>query len=110
MQVFINLKIIIFWKIENLEDQTFLKFQKIEAWIDWQLQLLEDRRPRSSKFNLYLRESIKGVNIRDCIHYIKQYTKFNSTNYISLKISCEQFGMHSGTVSTFHLFLFLKNI
>ena len=62
-------------------------------------------------FILYLRESIKGVNIKDCCnHYINQYTKFNSMNYISLEISCEQFGTLSGIVSTFHLFLFLKNI
>ena len=44
MYVFINIEIIIFWKIENLEDQTFLEFQKIEARIDLQLQIPKDQR------------------------------------------------------------------
>ena len=67
MQVFIIFETIIFWKIEDFEDQTFLEFQKIEARIDLQLQLHEDRRPRSYKFKLYARERIKWINTRDCI-------------------------------------------
>ena len=64
MQVFINFEIIIFWKIEDLEDQkiedledqTFLEFQKIEAQIDLQLQHPKDRRSRNSKFLTYIRK------------------------------------------------------
>ena len=51
------------WKIK-----TFPEFQKIEAQIDLQLQLFKDRKPQSFKFELYSRASIKGVNIKDCIH------------------------------------------
>ena len=50
---------------------------------DLQAQLLEDRGTRTSKnFKLTSRESIKGVNIRDCIYYTINQQKFNSTNYI----------------------------
>ena len=45
------------------------------------------------------RESIKRVITRDCIHNIDQYTKFNSMNYISSEISCEQFDTPDETVS-----------
>ena len=103
MQVPINIEIIVFWKIEwkieDLEDQAFLEFQKIKARINFQLQLSEDRRLKSFKFKLYLRENIKGVNTRDCIfsgivstfHLFLEivYAKFNSTNYIYSEISCE---------------------
>ena len=70
MQVLINFEIIIFWKIEDLEDQTFLEFQNIESQIDLQLQPPKYRISRNSKFLTCIREKASKEEILEIVFTI----------------------------------------
>ena len=68
------------WKIKLSLDSRRSKFKST-----YNYNIIKTENQEVLSFNLYLRESIKWVNTKDCICYIHQYTKFNYMNYISPK-------------------------